>query len=72
MARTNKAVPTLRRAPALAADMADLVRGFKSMFDPYRPELHYMRGPGPAWHAKHAAVADTAPDFAPSILQVRG
>ena len=23
------------------------------MFDPYRPELHYMRGPGPKWHAKH-------------------
>ena len=21
--------------------------------NPYRPELHYMRGPGPAWHAKH-------------------
>lgn len=21
---------------------------------PYRPELHYMRGPGPAWRAKHA------------------
>jgi hypothetical protein len=21
--------------------------------DPYRPELHYMRGPGPKWHAKH-------------------
>ena len=20
---------------------------------PYRPELHYMRGPGPAWHRKH-------------------
>jgi hypothetical protein len=20
---------------------------------PYRPEQHYMRGPGPAWHAKH-------------------
>jgi hypothetical protein len=20
---------------------------------PYRPELHYMRGPGPAWQAKH-------------------
>lgn len=20
---------------------------------PYRPERHYMRGPGPAWHAKH-------------------
>jgi hypothetical protein len=22
-------------------------------FTPYRPELHYMRGPGPKWHAKH-------------------
>jgi hypothetical protein len=21
--------------------------------DPYRPELHYMRGLGPKWHAKH-------------------
>ena len=20
---------------------------------PYRPELHYMRGPGSAWRAKH-------------------
>jgi hypothetical protein len=25
-----------------------------SLFDPYRPELHYMRGPGPKWRAKHA------------------
>ena len=24
--------------------------------DGYRPELHYMRGPGPAWHAKHGQV----------------
>jgi hypothetical protein len=23
-------------------------------FHPYRPEQHYMRGPGPAWRAKHA------------------
>jgi len=22
---------------------------------PYRPELHYMRGPGPKWHAKYRA-----------------
>ena len=21
--------------------------------NPYRPELHYMRGPGPKWRAKH-------------------
>jgi len=25
-------------------------------FDPYRPELHYMRGPGPACRAKQAAL----------------
>ncbi len=37
------------------------IRGFRGFwlqffaraFDPYRPELHYMRGPGPAWRAKH-------------------
>ena len=23
------------------------------LFDPYRQELHYMRGPGPKWRAKH-------------------
>ena len=22
--------------------------------NPYRPELHYMRGPGPKWYAKHS------------------
>jgi len=26
---------------------------FAKAFNPYRPELHYMRGPGPAWRAKH-------------------
>jgi len=26
-------------------------------FNPYRPELHYMRGPGPAWRAKHGSEA---------------
>jgi hypothetical protein len=30
---------------------------FSRAFDPYRPELHYMRGPGPACRAKHAAVS---------------
>jgi hypothetical protein len=23
------------------------------LFDTYRPELYYMRGPGPKWHEKH-------------------
>jgi hypothetical protein len=24
-----------------------------SLFDDYRPERHYMRGPGPKWREKH-------------------
>jgi len=28
-----------------------LVNGW--FFDAYRPELHYMRGPGPKWQEKH-------------------
>jgi hypothetical protein len=28
-----------------------------SLFDPYRPELHYMRGPGPKWREKHSRGA---------------
>ena len=30
---------------------------FAAAFHPYRPELHYMRGPGPAWRAKHGEQA---------------
>jgi hypothetical protein len=26
----------------------------------YRPELHYMRGPGPKWREKHARWHDPA------------
>ena len=25
--------------------------------NPYCPELYYMRGPGPKWHAKHRLLA---------------
>jgi hypothetical protein len=28
-----------------------------SLFDVYRPELHYMRGPGPKWQEKRARRA---------------
>ena len=27
------------------------------IFESYHPELHYMRGPGPKWHEKHAHAA---------------
>jgi hypothetical protein len=47
-------------------------RAFGDAFDPYRPERHYMRGPGPKSRAKRAglmaqtaaAAAGTGADFA--------
>jgi hypothetical protein len=36
------------------AELCAFLRQFiAKAFDPYRPEQHYMRGPGPAWRAKH-------------------
>jgi len=51
--------------PAQAGSASGLVteitgfwrRFFATAFNPYRPELHYMRGPGPAWRAKHGMDA---------------
>lgn len=41
--------------PRLLAAIAAFWREFlKTAFKTYRPEQHYMRGRGPAWHAKHA------------------
>jgi hypothetical protein len=34
--------------------MAQCTALFAGIFNPYRPELHYMRGPGPKWHAARA------------------
>jgi len=28
----------------------------RALTDTYRPERHYMRGPGPKWRAKHGAA----------------
>lgn len=42
--------PLRRRLNAIMASWQRLI---KITGDRYRPELHYMRGPGPRWHAKH-------------------
>jgi hypothetical protein len=57
---TSLSAPAARQAGQSFA-----VAGFKAFwraflakaFDPYRPELHYMRGPGPAWRAKYGTPA---------------
>jgi hypothetical protein len=48
---------SVHKASGLSADLAEFVQNLaRSLFDPYRPEQHYMRGPGPKWHAKHDRV----------------
>ena len=45
---------TTQRAPWLTGALRGLShKTFETLFHPYRPERHYMRGPGPRWHAKH-------------------
>jgi hypothetical protein len=43
--------------PTLGRTIAAMLAALRDMFDGYRPERHYMRGPGPKWHARHATVA---------------
>jgi hypothetical protein len=62
---------THHQAPGMLAEFANLVNDLlRGLVDPYRPELHYMRGPGPKWHAKH----DRAPvvyQAVPALVRVR-
>jgi hypothetical protein len=67
MGTAGTQVPTAKRHNGLT----EFARLFRSMIDPYRPELHYMRGPGPKWHAKHAAPAAEAPQM-PGLARIEG
>jgi|GEM_PF-517837 len=50
--------PATKSEATLLADLRAFWHAFVTKaFNPYRPELHYMRGPGPAWRAKHMAVS---------------
>ena len=40
----------------------------RSLADPYRPEIYYMRGPGPKWHAKHDPARAIVDDSAVPVL----
>ncbi|MET3840216.1 hypothetical protein [Bradyrhizobium sp. OAE829] len=60
MATTSSAsLSTAAHGHGLAKPLAELRNFWRQFvakaFNPYRPELHYMRGPGPAWRAKHLA-----------------
>lgn len=52
MSLTHLSWMPLRRVTVIIARCRDL---FGTIGNPYRPELHYMRGPGPKWRARHQA-----------------
>ena len=71
MEKTTRSGAAHRMASGILADLAEFAHSLtRGLFDPYRPELYYMRGPGPKWHAKHdrAAVAYQA---VPALVRVR-
>lgn len=44
-------------AMGFLAELTGLLRTLlQGLKDTYRPERHYMRGPGPRWRAKQAAL----------------
>jgi hypothetical protein len=51
---TSPVAENQARQPGLIGEIREFWHQFiVAAFHPYRPELHYMRGPGPAWRAKH-------------------
>jgi hypothetical protein len=63
VATSHPAVGHHDREPGLLADLrAFWQQFFTKAFDPYRPELHYMRGPGPACRAKQMAPSQPRPN----------
>ncbi len=52
MRQLSSAIAILLRDAAVSV-LAFLGRLGNEPIRAYRPEAHYMRGPGPAWRAKH-------------------
>lgn len=63
MAKTRDMSELSAEAPARASAVWDALS--KALFDPYRPEQHYMRGPGPKWHEKHDSAEPLDPAATP-------
>ncbi len=50
---TGPITPSSRETGGVLSEIVQFWRQFiLAAFDPYRPEAHYMRGPGPACAAK--------------------
>ena len=55
-----------RKTTVSASDFASVVHNLiMDVRDSYRPEPHYMRGPGPKWQARHQRWARLDSEAAP-------
>ena len=61
-----------RKTAESASDFASVVHNLiMDVRDSYRPELHYMRVPGPKWRAKHQPWPRFDSDVVPQAGQHR-
>jgi hypothetical protein len=59
-----------RAARGLTFPLIALIRaGIAKFGHRYHPERHYMRGPGPKWHAKHDRPAVETDQSGPGLGQ---
>jgi hypothetical protein len=59
-----------RKTAESASDLASVIHNLiMDVRDSYRPELHYMRGPGPKWRAKHQRWLGVDPQPVPPTGQ---
>ena len=63
------------KSAELVSDLTGVVRNLiLDIRDSYRPEVCYMRGPGPKWHAKHQpwlrSVSEAVPPSGPHALSL--
>ena len=60
------------REPELSPRRKALARSLEGIRgNSYRPELHYMRGPGPRWRERHAAATAQANVLNGTIAELR-
>jgi hypothetical protein len=62
-----------RRERVMLRNLADAFRELRRAYGEsagsYRPDLHYMRGPGPKWHAKYGSLPPKPTSNGASVAQ---
>ena len=58
VAREGTSTPLCQRLKVIMTRWLGLIQ---IASNPYRPELHYMRGPGPKWYAKYQGRTEKVP-----------